>query len=49
MPSMPETHFAQGPPGASPETPQQVVPPSMRVRTLSRQFSEKAQQPQTAR
>lgn len=49
MPSMPQTPFAQASARGSPETPQQVVPPSMRVRSLSRQFSERAQQLQTTR
>ena len=53
MPSMPESPFAGGKiaAGGIPETPQQGsgVPPSMRVRALSRQFSEKTQQPHTAR
>ncbi len=49
MPSMPQTPFAQASARGSPETPQQEVPPSMRVRSLSRQFSERAQQLQTTR
>ncbi|KAA6429950.1 MAG: hypothetical protein FRX49_00382 [Trebouxia sp. A1-2] len=49
MPSMPLTPFAQASARGSPETPQQEVPPSMRVRSLSRQFSERAQQLQTTR
>lgn len=49
MPSMPPTPFAQASARGSPETPQQEVPPSMRVRSLSRQFSERAQQLQTSR
>lgn len=49
MPSMPQTPFAQALAQGSPETPQQEVPHSMRVRSLSRQFSERAQQLQTTR
>ena len=49
MPSMPQTPFAQASARGSPETPQQEVHPSMRVRSLSRQFSERAQQLQTTR
>ena len=52
-PSMPDSPFAGGKIAAKgiPETPQQGsgVPPSMRVRALSRQFSGKTQRPQTAR
>ena len=45
LPSMPETPFAQMASGSSPDTPQQGVPPSMRVRALSRKFAEVTQQP----
>ncbi|DBB16724.1 TPA: hypothetical protein ACH3X3_014968 [Trebouxia sp. C0006] len=49
MPSVPQTPFARASAWGSPERPQQEAPPSMRVRSLSRQFSERAQQLQTTR